>query len=509
MSKLKVESSLRPNESSTTNDHGNETVPSFHFITAYPLSTIIFSTAVVSHRTSMKFTAASMSFQILLGTLFILQDVTTTAFQPSLVSLGRRAFHVRAPLTLRAQIQSDEGTIMKEIRAMSVADIKIELSRLKTPFNDVFEKEGLIQRLHKARTETSNTRTTRATAPNAAPSTTSNRDVLRAPLYFTSLDTDVRIAAVNVEDGGITVKPAEKPYPTIRIDVPASAKGQSSFTLTLLLDTACSGLVLRPNVVKKYNLPSYKNPVSMTGAGGVPGTAGLTQLEKFNFADATFGPMPAAVQDIGGLPRDLDGIIGLSFLSQFAGVEMDFRKGVVSFFKTAQALEENNSNNNSKDDAKAMTVLAEADMSLVPRLGIYTVDVLLGGRGPVKMLVDSGAASSFLNWKGLADLGLERSSPAIVPIQGSMGAMGSDNMAIQLTHRIGVSSTLNLGRKSSSSSSYPGISLQDARLPIDIGQIPILDSVQGAGGILGVDALMRCAIVRLSFKGRPRLTFLN
>jgi predicted aspartyl protease len=459
----------------------------------------------------IQLTPSSMSFQILLATLFVLQASTTTAFLPS--SFGQRALHVHTPLPLRTQTQSDDGAAMKEIRAMSVGDIKVELSRLKTPFTDVFEKEGLIQRLHEARTKTSNTRaTTTATATATASTTTtasksSSNDVLRAPLYFTSLDTDVRIAAVNVEDGGITVNPAEKPYPTIRIEVPSSAKGQSSYTLTLLLDTACSGLVLRPNVVKQYNLPSFKNPVSMTGAGGVAGTAGLTQLEIFNFADATFGPMPAAVQDIGGLPRDLDGIIGLSFLSQFAGVEMDFRKGVVSFFKTAQALEENNSNNN---DSKTMTVLAEADMELVPRLGIYTVDVLLGGRGPVKMLVDSGAASSFLNWKGLADLGLERTSPSIKPIQGSMGAMGSDNMAIQLTHRIGVSSTLNLGRKSSSSSSsYPGISLQDARLPIDIGQIPILDSVQGAGGILGVDALMRCAIVRLSFKGRPRLTFLN
>jgi predicted aspartyl protease len=450
---------------------------------------------------------SSMSLQILLATLlFVLQASTTTAFLPS---LGNRALHVHAPLPLRAQTQSDDGTVMKEIRAMSVGDIKIELGRLKTPFNDVFEKEGLIRRLHEARTKASNIQTTSsttATASTTAPKMPS-RDVLQAPLYFTSLDTDVRIAAVNVEDGGITVNPGDKPYPTIRIEVPSSVKGQSPFTLTLLLDTACSGLVLRPNVVKRYNLPSFKNPVSMTGAGGVAGTAGLTQIEKFNFADATFGPMPAAVQDIGGLPRDLDGIIGLSFLGQFAGVEMDFRKGVVSFFKTTQALEENN-NYNSKDGSKTITVLAEADMELVPRLGIYTVDVLLGGRGPVKMLVDSGAASSFLNWKGLADLGLERSSPAIAPIQGSMGAMGSDNMAIRLTHRIGVSSTLNLGRKSSSSS-YPGISLQDARLPIDIGQIPILDSIQGAGGILGVDALMRCAIVRLSFKGRPRLTFLN
>lgn len=457
----------------------------------------------------MKFDATSMSFQILLTTLFVLQASTTIAFL--LPSLGQRTCHVHghAPLTLRAQIQSDDGTFMNELRAMSVADIKRELSSLKTPFNDVFEKEGLIRRLHDARTKTSNTRTTPTATATSATNTKSNRDVLQAPLYFTSLDTNVRIAAVNVQHGGITVNPAEKPYPTIKIQVPSGKTGQS-FTLTLLLDTACSGLVLRPNIVAKHSLPSYKNPVSMTGAGGVAGTAGLTQLETFTLADATFGPMPAAVQDIGGLPRDLDGIIGLSFLSQFAGIEMDFRRGVVSFFKSAQAFDENNNDNsnNNKDDSKTMTVLAEADMELVPRLGIYTVEVMLGGRGPIKMLVDSGAASSFLNWKGVADLGLERSSPAIVPIQGSMGAMGSDNMAIQLTHRIGVSSTLNLGR-SPSSSSYPGISLQDARLPIDIGQIPILDRVHGAGGILGVDALMRSAIVRFSFKGRPRITFLN
>jgi predicted aspartyl protease len=457
----------------------------------------------------MSKSANMRSFQILLATLFVLQASTTTAFLPSLGSLGQRAFHVSA--APRMSLQSDDGaTAMEEVRSMSVADIKRELIRLKTPFNDVFEKEGLIRRLHDARSKTSNTRTTTTTTTKA---TSTRSDVLQAPLYFTSLDTDVRIAAVNLEDGGITVNPADQPYPTIQIQVPHT-KTTGTYTLTLLLDTACSGLVLRPNVVAKYGLPSYNNPVTMTGAGGVSGKTGLTQLETFTLADASFGPMPAAVQDIGGLPQKLDGIIGLSFMSQFAGVEMDFRRGVVSFFKTQAALDENNNSHrkDDDDDSKPMKIIAEADMELVPRLGIYTVDVLLGGRGPVKMLVDSGAASSFLNWKGVTDLGLERSSAAIVPIEGSMGAMGSDNMAIRLTHRIGVSSSLNLGRgsRSSSSSSYPGLPLQDARLPIDIGQIPILDSVQGAGGILGIDALMRCATVRFSFKGsRPRLTFLN
>jgi predicted aspartyl protease len=428
-----------------------------------------------------------MSPQYIQILLAILSVFPATAFVPF---IGQRAFHP----PLRAQSQNVDGVddaVLQQLRSMSVADIKKELTSLKTPFNDLFEKEGLIRRLHDTRSQTSETRTQQP--PIDSSKSKSTRDVLQAPLYFTSLDSGVRVAAVNVEDGGVTIQSGGQPYPTIKIDVPEPS-GRGSFTLTLLLDTACSGFVLRPNIVTKYNLPSYSTPVTMTGAGGTSGATGLTQLETFSLAGTTFGPLPAAVQDIGALPRELDGIVGLSFLSQFAGIEMDFRRGVVSFFRDSNSL---------NDDSKTKTVLAEADMELAGSLGIYTVDVLLGGRGPVKMLVDSGAASSFLNWKGVADLGLDRKSPAIAPIS-SMGAMGSDNMAIQLTHRIGVSSTLNLGR-----SSYPGLSLKDARLPIDIGQIPVLDSVQGAGGILGIDALMRCATVRLTFKGRPRLTFLS
>ena len=54
----------------------------------------------------------------------------------------------------------------------------------------------------------------------------------------------------------------------------------------------------------------------MTGAGGTVGATGLTQIEKFSLnqdekpgnANPTFGPLPAAVQDIGALPSTLDGI---------------------------------------------------------------------------------------------------------------------------------------------------------------------------------------------------------
>jgi hypothetical protein len=212
---------------------------------------------------------------------------------------------------------------------------------------------------------------------------------------------------------------------------------------------------------------------------GTAGTTGLSQLDTFALGGATFGPLPAAVQDIGALPNKLDGIIGLSFLSQFTQVEMDFIHGKVTFCKSAPP------------KVASETVLAQADMNLVKSLGIYTVDVLLGGRGPVKMLVDTGAASSFMNWKGIEDLHIARDSKAISPIPGSMGAMGSDNMAIQLTHRLHVSSNLNLGR----SSDTPGLSLDKARLPLDIGQIPILDSL-ASDGVLIADRLVQARYVR-------------
>jgi len=106
----------------------------------------------------------------------------------------------------------------------------------------------------------------------------------------------------------------------------------------------------------------------------------------------------------------------------------------------------------------------------------------------------------------VADLGLDqRTSKQVQPIPGAamMGAMGSDNVAIRLTHRLNVSSQLTIGPRATSGLS--GLSLAGSnRLSIDIGQIPILDALQseGVGGILGIDALMRCALVRLECRSQ-------
>jgi predicted aspartyl protease len=307
------------------------------------------------------------------------------------------------------------------------------------------------------------------------------------------MDAGRQIAALN--DVGLTINPSEQPYATIQVKV-KNGSGRE-FQLSLLLDTACSGLVLRPSVVKRYNLPSYSNPVTMTGAGGTTGATGLTQINQVEFGGETMsGSMPAAVQDIGALPSSLDGIIGLSMLSQFACVEMDFRRGMLTLYKKDRR----------PPVPDNLKIVAEAEMRIT-KLGIWICDVMLDGRGPVRMLVDSGAASSFLNWKGVSDLGLSRDSPLLRP-NSSTGAMGSDNVAMRLTNRLFVQQNLNLGWRPA----HDGLVVSGKDIAVDIGDIAVLETLSGdgVGGILGIDVLMRCALVRMTFNGPvPRITLMN
>lgn len=177
-------------------------------------------------------------------------------------------------------------------------------------------------------------------------------------------------------------------------------------------------------------------------------------------------------------------------------MELDFRRGSVALYKSERR----------PPVPGGLKVVAEADMSIT-RLGVWTADVMLDGRGPVKMLVDTGAASSFLNWKGVSDLKLSRDSPDIARINGKMGAMGADNIAMELSHRY-VTKQINLGSKSA----YPGYAMEDNGVAIEIGDIPVLDTIKGdgVGGILGIDLLMRFGVVQMIFNGPvPRITLLN
>ena len=425
-----------------------------------------------------------------IGALFVCFMLVLTpcaAFHsPFIIGIHHRKVLLKQPIRSSKSDSSWQTALMEEIKAMRVREIKVELSGLGISSNDAFEKEELVRRLFNARKYQAESIGKSSQVPPPP-------DAIRGPLFFTKMTMGHTIHAFN--QANLRIDSVGQPYPTIRIDIPQSTN--PSFSLTLLLDTACSGLVLRPSTVKKYNLPTYDSPVTMTGAGGTSQANGLTQLNRFTFGGKSFGPMPAALQDISGLPAPLDGIIGLSWLSQFACVEIDFQNGELTLFKLDKKPPIPNN----------LEVVAEAEMTMAS-LGIWCIDVTLDGRGPVKMLVDTGAASSFLSWEGVNDLGLSRVSELVVPLRERLGAMGSDNIAMELTHRVTIENNLNLGVRPR----LTGMLIGSRKILVDVGNIAVLDMLRKQGdqinGILGIDAFSMCSMVRMTCQGPvPRLTF--
>lgn len=410
--------------------------------------------------------------------ILLLATTGTLSFQPS----------PRLPLSKRitsASLFLASDNSLDEIRTMRVKELKAELKERNIGTSDVFEKEELVKRLYEARQKSPAPSPPAPTPTTARPKPAGN--VVEGDLLFTSMETGRSIPAFNREN--IQIEGVGEPYPTIKIRV------EDRFDLNLLLDTACSGFVLRPSIVTKYGMKSYNTAATMTGAGGNVQSAGVAQVGRFSFSGETFGTMPAAVQDIGALPTALDGIIGLSFLQQFVCSELDMEQGKLRLYKTERQ----------PQIPPGMAVVAQAIMSRT-QLGIFTVDVSLDGRGPVKMLVDTGATSSFLSWQGIADLGLSRST--VQPLANRIGALGSDNIAMQLTHTLPVTESVTFGQSPIGS----GLTAP-SNLSIDIGDIAILETQLKADkvvGILGMDLFLQCSIIRMSFTGStPRVTLLK
>ena len=197
----------------------------------------------------------------------------------------------------KATVSAD--TILNDIRSMRVRDIKSELSSLGISTKDLFEKEDLVKRLLDARMNGSSN------------SMSCDENKLEVPLNLYSLDSAQSVNAVNNDN--IFLRPSPGKFGAIKIHHPESQKD-----LLMLVDTACSGTVLSPSAVSRLGLKLYDTPVTMTAAGGTNlGGTKLSQIDNFMISGRKFDrPMPIAVQDIGGLPNALDGILGLSFLSQ-------------------------------------------------------------------------------------------------------------------------------------------------------------------------------------------------
>jgi hypothetical protein len=401
----------------------------------------------------------------------------------------------------------NDDLLFNNLKSMKVKDIKQELELAGIDTKDIFEKNDLITRLVKHRKkkqqqEQKNKEQHEHDQPHLreddqkSPTT---RGSIRIPMEFHSLTPTESVAS---KTSNVYLRPSPGKYPSIQLTVPRQSR-----KLTLLVDTACSGIVVRPSILNLYNLPKINTGVSMTAAGGTTTAESVVKLASPRMEDGTvLEDMIVAGQDIGALPSVLDGIIGLSFLNQFQSVTFDFEHSELVLSKTAVK---------EKMPWTGMEVVAKSSMKLC-RIGVWTVDVTLDGRGPVNMLVDTGAAATFLNWKGVKDLKMDRNHPRIEKNRNALGVMGADNVALALSHRFVLKSRVNLTSDPTVLGPFEPLGLEIQKhgsLNVDIGDLPVLSILQGdnVGGIMGNDILMRCDVLHfdLSRSGSPEMFLLN
>ena len=443
-----------------------------------------------------------MSLIMLRAITCLLLISTCSGFVGQNVNLSTRSF---SSSSIFSSSTSHDQVSLEDLRSKPVKELKKALQDRRIPSNDLLEKEELVQRLYQA---LQNNPPPLETDPTKDSSTSV---VIVAPIKLTALRDNVRVE--NLGDNGV-FEPTDQPFATIELILQnPSSSSSNNQRLNLMVDTACSGVVLHSRAVQRLNLPQMSTPVTSMGASGSAEATGLTEIPPFTIVDddddddtKVFSKLPAAIQNVDTLPSFIDGILGLSFLGQFHALEFDYTTNQLVLFETAQAAQKSLDEN----EESSQQIVARGPLHMLGSLGVYAVDVTLGGRGPVKMIVDTGGSNTFLSWKGVSDLGLSRSSPALARIPNPMGAMGTTAQVFALTHRIHVSSQLQLGRTTSNNSndrSTEGLSLAgDKRLPIDIGDIPILQMMasQGVGGILGLDVFSRCKAIRLTLKGTQR-----
>lgn len=394
---------------------------------------------------------------------------------------------------------SSEDHVLAEIKSMRVRQIKQELEGAGIDTSDAFEKDTLVERLVDYRKSdkfiaAQNTSPSSSESSANANTSTSTRTratstgIIRVPIGFHSLTPDVSVPSNN---SNVFLRPSPGKYPSIQLTIPGQDR-----KLTLLVDTACSGLVLRPEILKHYNLPSFNAGMSMTAAGGTTNTGSVATLRTSVLDDGTIlDEMIVAGQDIGALPNILDGIIGLSFLNQFKKVAFDFENGELLLSKMS----------NDEMDFHHMEVAASSELKLC-KIGVWSVDTTLDGRGPVKMLLDTGAAATFLSWKGVQDLNMNIDHPLIQRNTNPIGAMGADNNAIELSHRFVLKNRVNLTSGPSSMGAFAPLGLEGiGPLNIDIGDLPILTMLKSEdiGGIMGSDILMGCDVLHLDLAASP------
>lgn len=188
--------------------------------------------------------------------------------------------------------------------------------------------------------------------------------------------------------------------------------------LSLLVDTGASTSVLTPESADELELSFRAGGASGMGAGGGLGKIKVTLLEGLSLGTRDYDPFLVAVMDLSSLAEKFDtqvhGILGNNFLRRH-DLDADFPAGRLSFHPAGSSAGE-------PARIAAMKVAELGDFGM----GIPRVEVSIDGGPAFPAVLDLGAATTVINEKAAAALGvpkgseLRRASPE--PIMGADGS---------------------------------------------------------------------------------------
>ena len=170
---------------------------------------------------------------------------------------------------------SEKEELLETLRSMRVKELKAELEERKISTADAFEKDELVKRLYNARLSSPSPPKSTTATPNESTTATSKQssdpNVIRGAL---SSDSSATVGSIGgtLNSESVVINDADiGSYPIMTIQIP-NGSGESS--LRLLLDTACSGVVLAPSagLFTKTTFDPYQHqfPPPVVGARQIP-----------------------------------------------------------------------------------------------------------------------------------------------------------------------------------------------------------------------------------------------
>jgi pimeloyl-ACP methyl ester carboxylesterase len=253
-----------------------------------------------------------------------------------------------------------------------------------------------------------------------------------------------------------------------RIVVPVRVGAHDS--LRFIFDTAGGGSVVSPETVARLGIPARAgNSVQVMGASGAVRLRQVP-LPVVSVGGHSVAGMTAVVTEMGRFRRSAGpayaGVLGNDFLRAF-DVEVDVPAGRLRLWRRGA-------------DPAPWPGAAPATVANLSRMpGFVMFDVAVGD-STVRAILDSGAATSTLNWRAAAGAGVTRATPGLRTTR-AVGGMSGDTIESRLH---------TFGRVGVKGFRFPPLEMSISDLPVfralGLGDQPTM--------LVGADLLRTCRV---------------